>query len=304
MPGNPARVQDLLKLKEIWEDLGLTVRAMEGWRDRGRASGNSFEVLGCHHTGDAVDIDSTLRNGRPGINGPLCNVALHKNGDVVLVASGRANHFGCATWPNSRSLGVEATGPQKTGAKFPNRDAYELLAVGFCMFKGNADPRKVVKSDVGIPVHLVAAHKEVGVGAFEDGKFRCNARTKKIYGRKPDPTFEDADKVMTGALDHGFSVTGSGVRLIDTFRARVHARMTSVGTLALSTISEEDDMTTDELLDALESPRGKAILRSVISAALGTVIRGDEGTPGGGTHPDNLRNIHKTVKEIRDRLPG
>jgi hypothetical protein len=178
--------------------------------------------------------------------------------------------------------------------KFPNRDAYELLAVGFCMFKDNADPRKVVKSDVGIPVHLVAAHKEVGVGAFEDGKFRCNARTKKIYGRKPDPAFEDADQVMTGALDHGFSVTGSGVRLIDTFRARVHARMTS----------EEDDMTTDELLDALESPRGKAILRSVISAALGTVIRGDEGTPDGGAHPDNLRNIRTAVKEIRDKLPG
>jgi GH25 family lysozyme M1 (1,4-beta-N-acetylmuramidase) len=67
---------------------------------------------------------------------------------------------------------------------------------------------------------------------------------------------------------------------------------------------EGDDMTTDELLDALESPRGKAILRSVISAALGTVIRGDEGTTGGGTHPDNLRNIHTTVKEIRDKLPG
>jgi hypothetical protein len=294
MPGNPARVQDLLQLKNIWEDLGLTVRAMEGWRDRGRASGNTFEVLGCHHTGRSFNIDSTLRNGRPGIKGPLCNVALHKNGDVVLVASGLANHFGKATWRNGRSLGVEATGPQKTGVKFPNRDAYELLAVGFCMFKGNADPRKVVKSDVGIPVHLVAAHKEVAV--FEDHP--------KRYGRKPDPAFEDADQVMTGALDHGFSVTGSGVRLIDTFRARVHARMTSAATLGLSTIGEEDDMTTDELLDALESPRGKAILRSVLSAALGTVIRGDEGTPDGGTHPDNLRNINRTVKEIKDKLPG
>jgi Putative peptidoglycan binding domain len=216
MPGDPDRVKDLLQLKEIWEDLGLTVRAMTGWRDRGRASGNTFEVLGCHHTGAAVEIDSVLRNGRPGVPGPLCNVALHKNGDVVLVASGRANHFGKATWPNNRSLGVEATGPQKTGVKFPNRAAYELLAVGFCRFRGDADPRKVVKSDVGIPVHLVAAHKEVAV--FEDNP--------KRYGRKPDPAFEDTDKLMTGTLAHGFSVGGGGVRLIDTFRARVHARMT------------------------------------------------------------------------------
>jgi GH25 family lysozyme M1 (1,4-beta-N-acetylmuramidase) len=67
---------------------------------------------------------------------------------------------------------------------------------------------------------------------------------------------------------------------------------------------EGDDMTTDELLDALESPRGKKILQSVISASVGLVIRGDEGTPGGGTHPDNLKNIHTAVKEIKDRLPG
>jgi hypothetical protein len=66
----------------------------------------------------------------------------------------------------------------------------------------------------------------------------------------------------------------------------------------------EDDMTTDELLNALASDKGKAILRSVVADALGTVIRGDEGTPDGGTHPDNLRNINKTVKEIKDRLPG
>jgi GH25 family lysozyme M1 (1,4-beta-N-acetylmuramidase) len=67
---------------------------------------------------------------------------------------------------------------------------------------------------------------------------------------------------------------------------------------------EGDDMTTDELLDALESPRGKKILRDVISASVGLVIRGDKDTPDGGTHPDNLQNIHKVVKEIKARLPG
>ncbi len=302
MPGDPDRAQDLLRLKKIWEGLGLNVLEMKGWRNRGREAGNTFEVLGCHHTGGSGDIDRVLRDGRvsDGIPGPLCNVALHKNGDVLLVASGRANHFGCATWPNKRSLGVEATGPQETGEKFPNRDAYELLAAGFCIFKGNADPRSVVKSDVGIPVHLVAAHKEVAVGALEDGEFKCNARTKKIYGRKPDPAFEDADQVKKGALDHGFRVEGS-VRLIDTFRDQVHARVTGVGPAGRI---EEDDMTTDELLDALESPRGKSILRAIVSAELATVIRGDPGTPDGGTHPDNLRNINKAVKEIKDKLPG
>jgi N-acetylmuramoyl-L-alanine amidase len=217
--GGPARVGDLLQLKEIWESLGLHVEALSGWRDRGRGSDNTFEVLGLHHTGAARDNDQLLVKGRPaeGIPGPLCNVALHRNGDVILVASGRANHFGHATWPNERSLGVEATGGQDgPGRKFHNYDAYVLLAVGFCILMGKADPRTVVRGDTGIPVRLVVAHKEVAL--VKD--------TQKVYGRKPDPAFEDPGQILTGALPHGFSVRGAGVRVIDTFRDRVRARMT------------------------------------------------------------------------------
>ena len=285
--GNPDRVRDLHRLAEIWQGLGLTVRESTGWEKRGHSSNNTFEVLGCHHTAVTVDNDRILRDGDASLEGPRCNVALHLNGDVVLVASGLAFHFGKATWPNGRSLGVEATGPQTTGPRFPNRDAYVALAAGFCIFKGNADPRKVVKSDVGIPVHLVAAHKEVAV--FKDHP--------KRYGRKVDPNFDEPGRLLKGALAQGFSAP-NGVRLIDSFRDDVHARMTAAGPPG------EDDMTTDELLDALESNRGKAILRSIIAAELATVIRGDKDTPDGGTHPHNLRSINLTVKEIKDKLPG
>jgi hypothetical protein len=215
MAGNPERVNDLHRLAEIWERLGLRVLEMTGWERRGRVSGNTFEVLGCHHTGQPFDTDRVLRDGRSDLSGPLCNVALHANGDVILVASGLANHFGSATWPNGRSLGVEATGPQQTGPKFPNHDAYVALAAGFCIFKGNADPGTQLRSDVGIPVHLVAGHKEVAV----------DEKTRKIYGRKFDPDFEGPAQTLAGALAHGFSVSGT-MRLIDTFRDQVRARMT------------------------------------------------------------------------------
>ncbi|HZD73763.1 MAG TPA: N-acetylmuramoyl-L-alanine amidase [Actinomycetota bacterium] len=216
MPGNPHRVADLHRLAEIWEGLGLRVLEMPGWERRGRSSRNTFEVLGCHHTGDPFDTDRILRDGRPDLNGPLCNVALHGNGEVVLVASGLANHFGAATWPNGRSLGVEATGPQKTGPRFPNYDAYVALAAGFCIFKGE-DPRRVVRDDVGIPIHLVAGHKEVAV----------DKQTRTIYGRKSDPAFEgQKGRIVNGRLSHGFSVHGS-LQLLDTFRDQVHARMTT-----------------------------------------------------------------------------
>jgi hypothetical protein len=277
MPGDLDRVSDLLQLKAIWEGLGLRVIPMEGWRDRGRTSGNTFEVLGCHHTGEPVDTDRILRDGRSDLPGPLCNVALHANGDVILVASGLANHFGCATFPNKRSLGVEATGPQKTAPRFPNRDAYVALAAGFCIFKGNTDPRHVVRDDVGIPVHLVAAHKEVAVGVpdSEDklGPDRCQ-ETRTIYGRKVDPDFDEPGPIKKGALAHGFSVGGSGVGLIDRFRDDVHARM-----------SEEDDMPDEQTF--------KKWVREVIDEELDKRLEG-------GVVPGQ-RNIGGTLAVIADR---
>jgi hypothetical protein len=300
MPGDPARARDLRQLAEIWKGLGLRVKTAPGWEERG-APGNTFEVLGCHHTAIIVNADRLLVDGSERLAGPLCNVALHANGDVVLVASGRANHFGCATWPNARSLGVEATGPQKSGPRFPNRDAYVTLAAGFCIFKGNADPRKVVKGDVGIPVHLVAAHKEVAVGVPDGkGKLICNAETRKVYGRKVDPDFDEPGPVRKGALARGFSVRGAGVRLIDRFRDDVHARMT-----------EEVDLTTEELLDALASARGKKILqdavRPVVQKEVLELLRKGFGGLEPGAKGDAVRSsqsfLYKTVQEINTKLP-
>jgi hypothetical protein len=298
MTGNPKRVNDLLELQEIWEGLGLRVERMAGWKDRGRGSGNTFEVLGCHHTGEPFDIDRVLRDGRGDLPGPLCNVALHENGDVLLVASGRASHFGCATWPNERSLGVEATGPQKSGRRFPNRDAYVALAAGFCIFKGNADPRKVVRSDVGIPVHLVAAHKEVAVGVSDGhGGLICNEATRKIYGRKPDPDFDESDPIKTGGIGHGFSVKGR-VRLINKFRDDVHARMT-----------QGDDMTGEQaqqleaIFKALTVP-GTSSPEQTVNLMFDRIkkIEAALTVPGTTSAEDSFNLLFKRVKEIHNKV--
>jgi hypothetical protein len=300
MAGDPDRARDLRRLAEIWKGLGLRVKTVKGWEGRGDP-GNTFEVLGCHHTAIVVDSDRLLVEGSKKLAGPLCNVALHANGDVVLVASGGANHFGCATWPNGRSLGVEATGPQNSGPRFPNRDAYVALAAGFCIFKGNADPSKVVRGDAGIPVHLVAAHKEVAVGVPDgQGRLICNATTRKIYGRKIDPDFDEPGPVRKDSLAHGFSVRGAGVRLIDRFRDDVRARM-----------NEEVDLTKDELLDALGSARGRKILqdavRPVVQKEVLELLRKGFGGHEPGATGDAVRSsqsfLFKTVQEINTKLP-
>jgi hypothetical protein len=46
----------------------------------------------------------------------------------------------------------------------------------------------------------------------------------------------------------------------------------------------------------------KAAVREVIQEELGIVIRGDDKTDDGGTHPHNLRNINRTVNEIKSKI--
>ena len=243
MTGNAARVADLHELAGIWRRRGLTVLEMPGWQDRGRSATMAFDVLGVHHTAASVDVDRILRDGRPDVPGPLCNVALHANGDVVLVASGRANHFGVATWSSSRALGVEATGPP-----FPNYDAYVQLAAGFCEWRRRG-PTAVV-ADFEIPVHTVAAHKEVALPP----------------GRKPDPAFAPApgDRVI------------AGVRLIDGFRTDVRVAMTA---------KEEQDMTETELKRAMvaaltDQRRELAVdIAEEVAAALQPLLKELSGSP-------------------------
>lgn len=74
-----------------------------GWKTRGRdpEHGPFSDVHGIviHHTGsDAGQSDDYLdflaTRGRPGLPGPLCNVSTDMDGDLWLIAQGRANHAG------------------------------------------------------------------------------------------------------------------------------------------------------------------------------------------------------------------
>jgi hypothetical protein len=78
---------------------GLRVRAVDGWRDRGRP--DTFTPSGTvfHHTassrtsGNAPSLGFVLR-GTAEVPGPLCNLLIGRDGTVFLVAAGRANHAG------------------------------------------------------------------------------------------------------------------------------------------------------------------------------------------------------------------
>ena len=79
----------------------------------------------------------TVINGRPDLNGPLCNVLLARNGDCYIIAAGTANHAGTGGWRglsgNSSVLGIEAEN-NGVGEPWPAHqiDAYVRLCAAMC----------------------------------------------------------------------------------------------------------------------------------------------------------------------------
>lgn len=89
---------------------GLTVIETDGWKTRGFARQGLQEVRGVvwHHT--ATNRAAFATNGSPTLNlvtsgrsdlaGPLCNILFAREGEVVIVAAGLANHAGSGKWTN------------------------------------------------------------------------------------------------------------------------------------------------------------------------------------------------------------
>jgi hypothetical protein len=89
----------------------LKVELEPGWETRGSINFNPQGVV-AHHTGSNGDLRVTLRDGRPGLSGPLCNVQFCRDGSCRVIAAGRANHAGKGGYRelsgNGQVLGIEA----------------------------------------------------------------------------------------------------------------------------------------------------------------------------------------------------
>ena len=165
----------LTDLAKVARRTGYPVKEIAGWKRRGRAPMSGVRSIICHHTaggsrGNAPSL-GVVKNGRPGIPGPLAQIVLGRDGTIYIVAAGRSNHAGrvsATRYTNSYAIGIEAenTGREKWPAR--QMDAYAKLCRALC------DHYKV-------PISQVRGHKEV-------------ARPK---GRKPDPSFSmDAFREM------------------------------------------------------------------------------------------------------------
>ncbi len=105
-------------LYDVLVAAGLKVTEVDNWRTRGHGDvGRTIGVI-CHHTAGGKSVKNmpslhTVTYGRPGLSGPLCNLALGRDGTFFTVAAGKGWHAGKGSWKsvtdgNSHFIGIEA----------------------------------------------------------------------------------------------------------------------------------------------------------------------------------------------------
>lgn len=168
---------------------GLSVVEEEGWEGRG---GDFTAIRGVilHHTasnpkgGDTPAL-ATVRDGRPGLPGPLSQLLLSRDGTFHVIADGRSNHAGPGKWHgitagNSSFIGIEAEN-DGIGEKWSARQMVAYV-------RGVAAILKHIHAD---PI-MAVGHKEWA----------------QPQGRKIDPTFDMEDfrdglEELMGLADKG-----------------------------------------------------------------------------------------------------
>ncbi|VDG75279.1 N-acetyl-anhydromuranmyl-L-alanine amidase [Actinobaculum suis] len=150
----------LTNLADILRGAGLEVTEVDGWRNRGHADfPTTPKTIVMHHTaGPAASRNgsdypslSTVRDGRPGLSGPLAQLGLGRSGRWYVIASGVAWHTG-VTWTRAQNnfyaIGVEAENSGSEPWPAAQLDSYRRGV-------------KALADAYGIPYSSVLGHKEI-----------------------------------------------------------------------------------------------------------------------------------------------
>ncbi|MEU7741965.1 N-acetylmuramoyl-L-alanine amidase [Nonomuraea sp. NPDC049158] len=153
----------LTQLATVARRTGFPVVEVSGWRTRGHGPQPAVRGIVAHHTAGRADMH-VVRDGRPGLDGPLSQFWLRHDGTIYVVAAGKCWHNYPSTSPNhdnSHAIGIEAENDGREAWPTIQLDAYKRLCAELCRAFGVAASR-------------VKGHKEVQPG-------------------KPDPHHVDMD---------------------------------------------------------------------------------------------------------------
>lgn len=163
----------LIWMPEVLLKAGLKVALTEAWEMRGHGDIGPIRGILCHHTagqrtGNMPSLNTVLK-GRPGLDGPLAQLGLGRDGTFYVIAAGLAYHAGKGSWQgvstgNTNFIGIEA---ENTG--LPNDQPWPDVQMD-AYRRGVA----ALLGHLGLPATACAGHKEFALPV----------------GRKIDPTFD------------------------------------------------------------------------------------------------------------------
>lgn len=171
----------LTELADVLRAAGLDVEEVPGWKTRGHTTTYGRPVymeeptgILCHHTATSASATGDypslriVRDGRPGLPGPLAQLGLGRSGKWYVISAGIAYHAGTTSdqrYRNERCIGIEAEHPGGT-APWPKAQ-YDSYVKGVAALKAHF-------KKVG---GRVAGHKEQTPGKpdpnFDMGDFRA-----------------------------------------------------------------------------------------------------------------------------------
>lgn len=145
-------------LADVLRRAGLNVVEVGGWRGHNHGAMRAVRSIVCHHTagpwgGGDYPSFGTVRNGRPGLPGPLSQLGLGRSGTVYVFSNGVSWHAGTtidsSVYGNYYAIGIEAENAG-TGQPWPPAqvEAYAKLCAALC-------------KHYNIPVSRVRGHKEI-----------------------------------------------------------------------------------------------------------------------------------------------
>lgn len=216
-------------MPDVLLGVGLKVAECDGWRERGRSEMGIVRGVMCHHTGNPhlgnMPTLEVLRNGRPDLHGPLCNLGLGRDGTYYVVAAGRANHAGAGQWAglttgNSSFIGIEAENSGDRNDPWPaeQMEAYR---------RGVA----ALLKHIGADAQMCVAHKEYAtpVGRkidpiFDMQTFRI-AVAGYLAGKSAPPPIKAADDKKRPTLRRG---GGGDIEAVRTLQDAIGVRADGV----------------------------------------------------------------------------
>ncbi len=185
----------LTQLATVARRTGFPVVEITGWKSRGHGPQESVKGLVVHHTAGATTGNypslAVVRDGRPGLPGPLSHFGLGRDGTIYVIAAGRCWHNAPSTstnHTNSASIGIEAENNGRQPWPAIQLDAYTRLCAELCRA-------------FGLPASRVKGHKEVNVEKpdphhVDMDDFRMAVALRLRLGASPPPALTTTEALV------------------------------------------------------------------------------------------------------------